>query len=58
MRVSVCFYSYYKDLTGCAQTTETLSEGSTLEALFQKLILRFPKLAGMQSSTLMAVGVD
>ena len=58
MRVTVCFYSYFKELTGCTQTTETLPDGSTLDALFDKLMLRFPKLAGMQKSTLMAVGVD
>jgi molybdopterin converting factor small subunit len=58
MRVTVCFYSYFKELTGCARTTETLTDGSTLDALFQKLMLRFPKLTGMQKSTLMAVGVD
>ena len=58
MRVSVCFYSYFKDLTGCAQATETLPEGSPLGALFETLIARFPKLAGMRNSTLMAVGVE
>ena len=58
MHVTVCFYSYLKDLTGCAQATEILPDGSTLDALFQHLMLRFPKLAGMQKSTLMAVGVD
>jgi molybdopterin converting factor small subunit len=58
MRVTVCFYSYFKDLTGCAQAVEALPEGSSIEALFQKLMLRFPKLAGMEKSTLMAVGVD
>ena len=58
MRVTVCFYSYFKDLTGCPQATETLPDGSTLDALFPKLILRFPKLAGMERSTLMAVDVD
>jgi molybdopterin converting factor small subunit len=58
MRVTVCFYSYFKDLTGCAQVTETLPAGSTLEALFQRLVLRFSKLAGMEKSMLMAVGVD
>ena len=58
MRVTVSFYSYYKELTGCAQATESLPEGATLEALFGKLMVRFPKLAGMQKSTLMAVGVD
>lgn len=58
MRVTVCFYSYFKDLTGCTQTTEELPDGSTLSGLFEKLTARFPKLAAMQKSTLMAVGVD
>ena len=58
MRVSVCFYSYFKDLTGCAQTTETLADGATLGELHQKLMARFQKLAAMKKSTLMAVGVD
>ena len=58
MRVTVSFYSYFKDLTGCAQVAETLPENSSLDNLFQKLALRFPKLAPMQKSTLMAVGVD
>jgi molybdopterin converting factor small subunit len=58
MRGTVSFYSYFKDLTGCVQVTEMLPDGSTLGALFQQLMLRFPKLAGMQKSTLMAVGVD
>jgi molybdopterin converting factor small subunit len=58
MRVTVSFYSYFKDLSGCAQTTETLPNGSSLDDLYQKLTARFPKLAAMQKSTLMAVGVD
>jgi molybdopterin converting factor small subunit len=58
MRVTVCFYSYFKGLTGCAQVTETLPDGSTLDDLLAQLTLRFPKLAPMRKSTLMAVGVD
>ena len=58
MHVTVCFYSYFKDLTGCARLTETVPEGSTLGDLVHKLVVRFPKLAAMQKSTLMAVGVD
>jgi molybdopterin converting factor small subunit len=58
MRVTVCFYSYFKDLTGCAQVAESLPEGSTLDDLFKQLAVRFPKLAAMRKSTLMAVGVD
>jgi molybdopterin converting factor small subunit len=58
MFVTVCFYSYYKDLTGCAQTSEEIAPGSSIELLFQKLAVRFPKLAALRKSTLIAVGVD
>jgi len=58
MRVTVCFYSYFKDLTGCARAEEILADGSTLEMLLKKLHGRFPKLAPMQKSTLAAVGLD
>ncbi len=58
MRVTVTFYSYFKDLTGCSATAETLPEGSTLQALLKQLTARFPKLGAMQKSTLIAVGVD
>ena len=58
MRVTVCFYSYFKDLTGCGQTSEEMPAGSTLEDLVGKLQVRFPKLEAMQQSMLVAVGVD
>jgi molybdopterin converting factor small subunit len=58
MCVTVCFYSYFKDLTGCAQTAETIPENTTLGELFDRILARFPKLAGMKKSTLLAVGVD
>jgi len=58
MEVSVNFYSYLRELTGCAQTSESLPEGATLGALHDQLADRFPKLAAMKRSTLLAVGVD
>jgi molybdopterin converting factor small subunit len=58
MRVRVSFYSYFRDLAGCAQVVETLPESSTLDDLFTQLAVRLPKLAAMRKSTLMAVGVD
>jgi molybdopterin converting factor small subunit len=58
MRVRICFYSYFKDLTGCATTSEELPEGSTLGGLFERLMARFPNLAAMRKATLMAVGVE
>ena len=58
MSVTISFYSYFKDLAGTGQTAETMAAGSTLGDLFEALALRFPKLAAMQKSTLMAVGLD
>lgn len=58
MKVPVTFYSYFKDLTGCAQTTEEVPAGTTLGALYTRLMARFPKLAAMEKSTLIAVGVE
>jgi molybdopterin converting factor small subunit len=58
MRVSVQFYSYFKDLTGCAKTDENLPEGETIDGLFRRLCARFPKLTAMKNSTLIAVGVE
>ncbi len=58
MNITVHFYSYFKDLTGCPQLTETLPDGSTLADLFHRLAQRFPKLAAMEKSALMAVGVE
>ena len=58
MRVTICFYSYFKDLTGCGQTSESMPEGCTLDSLYRKLTERFPRLAAFEKSTLMAVGVD
>lgn len=58
MTVNVSFYSYFKELTGTPCATEWLADGTTLGELFTKLAERFPRLATMQKSTLMAVGVD
>ena len=58
MNVQVTFYSYFKDLTGVARTTEVLPDGSTIADLYRQLTARFPKMASMQKSTLIAVGVD
>jgi MoaD family protein len=58
MRVSVQFYSYFKDLAGCAQAEEIVADGSTLSDLLKNIFQRFPKLAAMERSMLVAVGVD
>jgi molybdopterin converting factor small subunit len=58
MTVTVHFYSYFKDLTGCGETAETLPAGCTLEQLLARMRTRFPKLVGLEKSTLAAVGVE
>ena len=58
MNITVNFYSYFKDLTGCAHTTEALAAGSSLGDLHQQVMARFPNLAAMRNSTLIAVGVE
>jgi molybdopterin converting factor small subunit len=58
MRIKVQFYSYFKDLTGCAEIVEQMPAESTLDALHKQLMDRFSKLAAMEKSTLIAVGVD
>ena len=58
MQIRVHFYSYFKELTGCADTIETLQHGQKIEDLLKLLRARFPRLDGMQNSTLIAVGVD
>ena len=58
MKVKISFYSYFKDLTGCPQTTEDLVPGATLGDLFGQLVTRYPRLREMQKSVLMAVGVE
>ncbi|MBM3834113.1 MAG: MoaD/ThiS family protein [Verrucomicrobia bacterium] len=58
MRINVSFHSYFKELTGCSQTIEELLSGSTIGDLLTRLHERFPKLAAMKRSTLIAVGVE
>ena len=58
MRVAVNFHSYFKDLTGCAGADEAVAEGCSLGALHDQLMAKYPKLAAMKKSTLLAVSVD
>ena len=58
MTIPVHFYSYFKELTGCAQTTEDVPSDCTLGGLLDMVYSRFPKLSAMRKSTLVAVGVE
>ena len=58
MRVKVFFYSYFKELAGSSFTEETLATGAKISDLMSLLYAKFPKLAAMANSTLIAVGVE
>lgn len=58
MITKVHFYSYFKELTGCTEASVELAEGATIEQLYEELIRLYPKLAAMNHSTLIAVGVE
>ncbi len=58
MDVRVCFYSYFKDLAHCTDTQLSLASGATISDLLAMVHQRFPALAPLSKSTLIAVGVD
>ena len=58
MQVTVHFYSYFKDLTGCPQSSLTLPTDAKISDLLNLTFEQFPKLQEMRKSMLIAVGVD
>jgi molybdopterin converting factor small subunit len=58
IRLSITFYSYFKDLAGCERTTEVMPDGSKASDLLARLGQRFPRLAAIEKSALLAVGVE
>jgi MoaD family protein len=58
MTITVQFHSYFKDLTGSTRAEENLPPAATIDQLLKQLYLRFPKLAALRNSTLIAVGVE
>jgi molybdopterin converting factor small subunit len=56
--VTVHFYSYFKDITGCADIVVKVEEGGSLSDIAETISTQFPKLAAMRHATLMAVGVE
>ena len=58
MEIPVQFYSYFRELTGRESATVSLENGATIQGLLETLFGRFPKLAEMPNSILVAVGVE
>lgn len=58
MKVTIQFFSYFKELTGIDELTREIPEGCTLGRLHDDLCAEHPSLQEMSRSTLIAVGVD
>jgi molybdopterin converting factor subunit 1 len=58
IQITVLFFAYLRDVTGCAQTTAVIAPGTSVAGLLQALYARFPRLADLERSTLVAVGMD
>jgi molybdopterin converting factor small subunit len=58
MNITLNFYSYFKELAGCDSTVCELPSGARIADLLSLVENRFPKIAAMQKSMLIAVGVE
>ena len=58
MTVKVQFWSYFRELAGCAEWVVVLPDGATLGQLLDEVHRRHPRLAPLRNSTLCAVGVE
>jgi molybdopterin converting factor small subunit len=58
MKVKILFHSYFKNLTGCAETFEELPNASTISDLQNRLFARFPELEKVRRSALIAVDLE
>ena len=58
LKVTVIFWSYFRDHTNCESAEIELPKGATLTEAHAAALAQFPALAEMKNSTLKAVGVD
>ena len=58
MKVTVQFFSYFKDLAGCERLEVSVPSGESIADLLNVIYDKFPKLEPMRKSTLIGVGVE
>ncbi len=58
MQINVSFYSYFKELAGCAETSLPVEDAATLQDILNAVVARYPRMRGIEKSALIAVGVD
>lgn len=54
MRVKVLFFGQVKDIVGAAEDVAEVEDGADLDSLFRSYARRFPQLAAMERSTVLA----
>jgi len=58
MQIRIQFFSYYRELAGCPETTLEFPEQTELRTAAAQVFQQFPNLAPFHKSTLIAVGYD
>ena len=58
MKITVKFWSYFRDHAGSPKTEIEIENGATLAKLHEAVCEQFPKLDGAKNSTLKAVGLE
>ncbi len=54
MRVRVLFFGVLREITGASEDTAELEPGASVDRLFEQYAARFPKIAAMRDSIVMA----
>ncbi|HEV2688460.1 MAG TPA: molybdenum cofactor biosynthesis protein MoaE [Bryobacteraceae bacterium] len=54
VRVRVLFFGMLRDITGRAEDSIEIAEGATLESVFDRYALQFPRIRGLESSIVLA----
>jgi len=58
LKITVKFWSYFRDHAGCQETEIEIENGATLAKLHEAVCEQFPKLLEAKNSTLKAVGLE
>jgi len=58
MKVNLKFFSSCREAVGARESDLDIAEGATLRDLFQQLLARYPKLAPLKDTVMLAVNRD
>ena len=58
MKVTIRYFAGHRDITGCSEEQIELAPGTTVGALWEQLVVRYPKLGGYSGRLLYAVNQE